>query len=110
MSVIKTALLTVWRPIRLKRELFSSPHRLDSISNKNTLIHCLDSPIFLLSLSRSSILNLRCQCVLSLQKHRCQSKFGTHVSTAPEEYGDTQVLALGHTATTLQLINTERQN
>jgi hypothetical protein len=77
MSEIKTALLTVRPPIRLKRELVgtSSSHRLDSIpSRAPQFIACIPDFSFL-SLNRSSRLNLRRQCeVKSLQKHRCQSK------------------------------------
>jgi hypothetical protein len=44
----------------------------------------------------------------------CHSKFGTHVSTAPEQYGDHAFPHSGHrnstATTTLQPINTELQN
>jgi hypothetical protein len=81
----KTALLTVRPPIRL-----NSWHLLVSQGGLHFQQEYPSSlPAFLdfsfHSLYRSSILNLRCQWeMLSLQKHRCQPKFGTHVSTAPE--------------------------
>jgi hypothetical protein len=71
MSEIKTALLTVRPPIRLKRELvgISSSHRLDSISNKSTPAHCLH-PRFFFSIFESELkiessLSVRDQSLLS---------------------------------------------
>jgi hypothetical protein len=56
MSEIKTALLTVRQPIQLKRVLVgtSSSHRLDSISNKSTPVHCLH-PRFFFSIFESEL-------------------------------------------------------
>jgi hypothetical protein len=34
------------------------------------------------------LLSVRDESLLSLQKHPFQSKFGIHVSTAPEQHGD----------------------
>jgi hypothetical protein len=88
MSEIKTAIRP---PIRLKKELLAPPHLTGwtpfptSILQFIACIHrFLFIAIFESELNIEYSLSWRNESLLSLQKHHCQSKFGTHVQWRQE--------------------------
>jgi hypothetical protein len=104
MSVMKMALPTVRPPIRLTRTAAVTHLLVSQVTQVGLHFQqgyqlMTRNPRFFFSIfeselnieSNESELSVRDESLPSLQKHRyhlqCQFKFGTHVSTAPEQYG-----------------------
>jgi hypothetical protein len=81
-TAIKSALLTIRPPIRKGSCWHLLVSQVGLHSNKSTPVHCPHSPnLYFLSLNRTSILNLRCQCEMKAGCHRRSTTVNPSLAT-----------------------------